>query len=89
MNKAKGMGLEPFLIYPVQIKLQHKGERKMLDSPQAAEDFINSLPRRSTFTPVWRDGGATDAASNPTEENNHRDPPHAREGNLVDMEERS
>ncbi|KAK7143490.1 hypothetical protein R3I93_014600 [Phoxinus phoxinus] len=89
MNKAKGMGLEPFLIYPARIKLQYKGERKMFDSPQAAEDFINSLPRRSTFTPVRRDGGATDAASNPTEENRHRDPPHDREGNLVDMEERS
>lgn len=50
MKKAKGMGLEPFLIYPVRIKLQYKGERKMFISPQAAEDFINSIPRRSTFT---------------------------------------
>lgn len=87
MKKAKSMGLEPFLIYPARIKLQYKGERKMFDSPQAAEDFINSLPRRSTFTPACRDGGASDAASNPTEENNHGDPPHAREGNLVDMAE--
>lgn len=80
------MGLEPFLIYPVQIKLQYKGEKKMLDSPQGAKDFLSSLPRRSTYT-AQRDGGASAIAtsSDPITEENQGDlPPHAREGNLVD-----
>uniref|UniRef100_A0AAY5JXT6 L1 transposable element RRM domain-containing protein n=1 Tax=Esox lucius TaxID=8010 RepID=A0AAY5JXT6_ESOLU len=87
MKKARDMGLEPFLIYPARLKLQYYGEKKMFDSPQAAEDFLNSLPRRSTLTPVRREGDVTDLASNPIKENNHGDPPHAREGNLVDMGE--
>ncbi|KAJ7992795.1 hypothetical protein DPEC_G00282400 [Dallia pectoralis] len=78
MKKARDMGLEPFLIYPARIKLQYKGEKKMFDSSQAAEDFINSLPRRYI---------STTAASNPTIEKNHGDMPRAREGNLVDMKE--
>ena len=43
IKEAKDMNLEPFLISPAQIKLQYKGEKKMFDSPEAAEDFINSL----------------------------------------------
>ncbi|KAJ8014618.1 hypothetical protein DPEC_G00017510 [Dallia pectoralis] len=78
MKKARDMGLEPFLIYPARIKLQYKGEKKMFDSSQAAEDFINSLPRRYI---------STTAASYPTIEKNHGDTPRAREGNLVHMKE--
>ncbi len=55
MKKAKVTGLEPFLIYPAWMKLQYKGEKKTFDSPQAAEDFINSPPRRFASTAVQRD----------------------------------
>uniref|UniRef100_A0AAY5LAE1 L1 transposable element RRM domain-containing protein n=1 Tax=Esox lucius TaxID=8010 RepID=A0AAY5LAE1_ESOLU len=55
MKKARDMGLEPFLIYPARLKLQYYGEKNMFDSPQDAEDFLNSLPRRSTLTPVRRE----------------------------------
>uniref|UniRef100_A0A8C5DHT4 Uncharacterized protein n=1 Tax=Gouania willdenowi TaxID=441366 RepID=A0A8C5DHT4_GOUWI len=47
LKKAKEMGLKPFLVYPAWIKLQYKGEKRMFDSPQMAEDFLNSLQRRA------------------------------------------
>ncbi len=40
------LGLQPFLIYPAVIKLQHKGEQRSFDSPQKAEDFVSSLSQR-------------------------------------------
>ncbi|ROJ13903.1 Immunoglobulin kappa variable 1-27 [Anabarilius grahami] len=33
----------PFLIYPAAIKLRHKGEQMMFDSPQKVEDFVSSF----------------------------------------------
>ncbi len=43
------LGLQPFLTYPVAIKLRHKGEQKSFDSPQKAEDLISSLSQRKTY----------------------------------------
>ncbi len=39
LKKMTALGLQPFLIYPAVIKLQHKGEQKSFDSPQKAEDL--------------------------------------------------
>ncbi len=46
LKKMTALGLQPFLIYPAVIKLQHKGEQRSFDSPQKAEDFVSSLSQR-------------------------------------------
>ncbi len=49
LKKMTALGLQPFLTYPVAIKLRHKGEQRSFDSPQKAEDFISSLSQRKTY----------------------------------------
>uniref|UniRef100_A0A3B1JAP9 L1 transposable element RRM domain-containing protein n=1 Tax=Astyanax mexicanus TaxID=7994 RepID=A0A3B1JAP9_ASTMX len=55
MKKMVAMGLQPFLLFPATIKLQHSGKVMMFDSPQKAEDFVQSLSRSS----VGEEPGAT------------------------------
>ncbi len=57
LKKMTVLGLQPFLIYPVVIKLRHKGEQKSFDSPQKAEDFISSLSQQKSYAAALR--GAT------------------------------
>ncbi len=49
LKKMTSLGLQPFLTYPAVIKLRHKGEQRMFDSPQKAEDFISSLSQKKTY----------------------------------------
>ncbi len=49
LKKMTALGLQPFLTYPAVIKLRHKGEQRMFDSPQKAEDFISSLSQRKSY----------------------------------------
>ncbi len=56
LKKMTALGLQPFLIYPAVIKLQHKGEQKSFDSPQKAEDFISSLSQQKTYAAALREG---------------------------------
>ncbi len=49
LKKTTALGLQPFLTYPVVIKLWHKGEQKSFDSPQKAGDFISSLSQQKTY----------------------------------------
>ncbi len=56
LKKMTSLGLQPFLIYPAVIKLQHKGEQKSFDSPQKAEDFISSLSQQKTYAAALREG---------------------------------
>lgn len=85
MKKATAMGLEPFLIYPAVMKIEHGGKKMAFESPQLAEDFINSLPRKlNPATPQCVDG----APAFPPDLNsaaNNAGNQHAGEGNLVDM----
>ncbi len=59
LKKMTALGLQPFLIYPVVIKLRHKGEQRSYDSPQKAEDFISSMSQQK-YAAALRggDGGA-------------------------------
>ncbi len=63
--KMTELGLQPFLIYPVVIKLRHKGEQKSFVSLQKAEDFVSSLSQRRTYAAALRgdDGGAATVVS--------------------------
>ncbi len=56
LKKMTALGLQPFLIYPAVIKLQHKGEQKSFNSPQKAEDFISSLSQQKTYAVPLRGG---------------------------------
>ncbi len=56
LKKMTALGLQPFLIYPAVIKLQHKGEQKSFDSPQKAEDFISSLSQQKTYAAALQEG---------------------------------
>ncbi len=56
LKKMTALGLQPFLIYPVVIKLRHKGEQKSFDSTQKAEDFISSLSQQKTYAAALREG---------------------------------
>ncbi len=63
LKKMTALGLQSFLIYPVVIKLRHKGEQKSFDSPQKAEDFISSLSQQKTYAAaLWGVDGGTAAA---------------------------
>ncbi len=61
LKKMTALGLQPFLTYPVVIKLRHKGEQRSFDSPQKAEDFISSLSQRKTYAAALQDNGKTAA----------------------------
>lgn len=87
MKKATAMGLEPFLIYPALMKMEHGGKKMTFDSPQAAEDFIKSLPRGLNFTTAAGDNGATALHAGQSMGKRHGGYQHAAEGNLVDMNE--
>ncbi len=63
LKKMTALGLQPFLIYPAVIKLQHKGEQMSFDSPQKAEDFISSLSQQKTYAAALREGGGRTAAA--------------------------
>ncbi|KAJ8332032.1 hypothetical protein SKAU_G00429860 [Synaphobranchus kaupii] len=43
IKDARDMGLQPFLIYPATLKLDHGGKKLTFDCPQKAEDLIRSL----------------------------------------------
>ncbi len=65
LKKMTALGLQPFLIYPVVIKLRHKGEQISYDSTQKAEDFISSMSQQKLYAAALRgdDGGAVAAVS--------------------------
>ncbi len=63
LKKMTALGLQPFLIYPAVIKLQHEGEQKSFDYPQKAEDFISSLSQQKTYATTLRGGGGGTAAA--------------------------
>ncbi len=63
LKKMTALGLQPFLIYPVVIKLRHKGEQMSFDSPQKAEDFISSLSQQKTYAAALREGNGKTAAT--------------------------
>ncbi len=54
LKKMTALGLQPYLIYPVAIKLRHKGEQRSFNSPQKAEDFISSLSQRKTYALLYK-----------------------------------
>ncbi len=61
LKKMTALGLQPFLICPVMIKLRHKGEQKSFDSLQKAEDFISSLSQQKTYAVALREGSGKTA----------------------------
>ncbi len=63
LKKMTALGLQPFLIYPVVIKLRHKGEQMSFHSPQKAEDFISSLSQQKTYVAALREGNGKTAAT--------------------------
>ncbi len=63
LKKMTALGLQPFLIYQVVIKLRHKGEQMSFDTPQKAEDFISSLSQQKKYVAALRDGGGGTAAA--------------------------
>ncbi len=65
LKKMTALGLQPFLIYPVVIKLRHKGEQDSFDSPQKAEDFISSLSQQQTYADALGGGGSGRCFSGP------------------------
>ncbi len=65
LKKMTALGLQPFLTYPAVIKLRHKGEQRMFDSPQNAEDFISSLSQRKTYAAALQGNGETAATISP------------------------
>ncbi len=65
LKKMTSLGLQPFLTYPAVIKLRHKGEQRMFDSPQKAEDFISSLSQQKTYAAALRGNGKTAATNSP------------------------
>ncbi len=65
LKKMTSLGLQPFLTYPAVIKLRHKGEQRMFDSPQKAEDFISSLSQQKTYAAALRGNGKTAATISP------------------------
>ncbi|KAL2091647.1 hypothetical protein ACEWY4_013910 [Coilia grayii] len=79
MKKATAMGLEPFLIYPALMKMDHGGKKMTFDCPQAAEDFVNSLPR--SLNPASATSG--DTVRFPGKDQCQGI--HGGAGNLVDM----
>ncbi len=66
LKKMTALGLQPFLTYPVVIKLRHKGEQKSFDSPQKVEDIISSLSQQKTYaTALWESNEKTAATISP------------------------
>ncbi|KTG45528.1 hypothetical protein cypCar_00012668 [Cyprinus carpio] len=64
LKKMKALGLQPFLMYPVVIKLWHNGKQMMFDSTKKAEDFISSLPQKKTYAAALQSNRkATDTVS--------------------------
>ncbi len=63
LKKMTSLGLQPFLTYPAVIKLRHKGEQRMFDSPQKAEDFISSLSQQKTYAAALQEGNRKTAAT--------------------------
>ncbi len=49
LRSMTALGLQPFLAYPVVIKLWHGGEQRCFDSLRKAEDFVGSLSQSGTF----------------------------------------
>ncbi len=67
LKKMTSLGLQPFLTYPAVIKLWHKGEQRMFDSPQKAEDFISSLSQKKTYAATLQGNGKTAATISPAQ----------------------
>ncbi len=65
LKKMTSLGLQPFLTYPAVIKLRHKGEQRMFDSPQKAEDFISSLSQQKTYAAALQGNGETAVTISP------------------------
>uniref|UniRef100_A0A8C2FVR2 LINE-1 type transposase domain-containing 1 n=1 Tax=Cyprinus carpio TaxID=7962 RepID=A0A8C2FVR2_CYPCA len=57
LKKMTALGLQPFLTYPAVIKLLHKGEQMMFDSPE--KDFVTSLPQKTYSAALQIRGKAT------------------------------
>ncbi len=65
LKKMTALGLQPFLTYPAVIKLRHKGEQRMFDSPREAEDFVSSLSQRKSYAEALQGNGETAAPISP------------------------
>ncbi|KAL1254326.1 hypothetical protein QQF64_016555 [Cirrhinus molitorella] len=63
LKKMTALGLQPFLTYPAVIKLRHKDEQMMFDSPQKAEDFVASLSLKTYSAALQSSEKATATAS--------------------------
>ncbi len=57
LRMMTALGLQPFLAYPVVIKLRYGGEQRCFDSLRKAEDFISSLSQKAAaFSSARREG---------------------------------
>ncbi len=55
-------GLQPFLAYPVVIKLRHGGEQRSFGSLRKSEDFVSSLSQKRAFAAAPQGSGKAAAA---------------------------
>ncbi len=62
LRSMTALGLQPFLAYPVVIKLRHGGERRSFDSLRKAEYFVNSLSQKRAFAVAPQGSGKAAAA---------------------------
>ncbi len=62
LRSMTALGLQPFLAYPVVIKLRHKGEQRCFNSLRKAEDFVGSLSQSGRFAADPQGSGRAVAA---------------------------
>ncbi len=61
LRSMTALGLQPFLAYPVVIKLRHGGKQRSFDSLRKAEDFVSSLSQKAAFAAAPQDSGKAEA----------------------------
>ncbi len=66
LRSMTALGLQPFLAYPVVIKLRHGGEQRSFNSLRKAEDFVSSLSQKTAFAAAPQDSGKAAAAFSST-----------------------
>lgn len=84
-KKAKAMGLHNFLRYPAVLKIDHGGKKLSFQTPEAAENFIGTLSRRSNRTAAANVD--EDVCVSDPRKGNRQAASHGGEGNLVDMKD--
>lgn len=63
LKKITALCLQPFLTYLVVIKLRHKGEQMMFDSPEKVEYFVISLSQKTYSAALQSSEKATASVS--------------------------